>query len=74
MKEVIYILRNNLKMEKRISMEEKMSKILDKWEQISLSKTEFGTRKNQYEANINNEKYFGKKLSRLITKIYNSKK
>lgn len=61
-------------MEKRISMEEKMSEILDKWEQISLSKTEFGTRKNQYQADIDNKQYFWKKLSRLITKIYNSKK
>ncbi len=58
----------------RISMEDKIKTILDKWETLSFWKTEMGTRTNQYVIEIKWQKHFWRMLARLMWNVYNKHK
>ena len=72
------VVNNNKK--KRISMEDKLKVMLDNWHTFYIEKTKFGTRKDQYSVTlkqptqIEEVNYFGRMLSRLISKVYKNHK
>lgn len=74
----------NNKKKTRASLENKIKEMLDNGNTLYLTKTQFGTRKNQYCVTFrpketenedwiviqNEQTYFGRMLSRLISKVY----